>query len=185
MKLVCNVVSVRYVNDTWVKIKVQDAQAFIDHINTMNSNIKVSREDCKVNKLMFLDCDVLIGTCGNLEIEIYRKPTERNQYLLFDSHHAFQHQLGVIRILHHRAENIPTSKDTEKKENEHLRTASKSYVYQHLAFVKSISGTNKRMAERAETQSQQKYPVIPYIAGVSEKLKWIFGYLCSSIPPTH
>lgn len=72
-------------DDTWVKIKVQEAQAFTDHINTMDSNIKVSREDSKNNKLVFLDCDILMGTCGNLEID------------------------------------IPTSRDTEKKENGHLR----------------------------------------------------------------
>lgn len=48
--------------------------AFTDHINTMDSNIKFTREDTKGNKLAFLNYKVLIRPCSNLEIEIYRNP---------------------------------------------------------------------------------------------------------------
>lgn len=42
------------------------------------------------------------------------------------------------------------------------------------AFIKLLSKSNKRMSSRAETQSEQNL-VIPYMGGISEKLKWIFG----------
>ena len=48
----------RYVNDTWVKIKIQKVQSFTDHINTVDPNINFTREDTKDNLLAFLDCAV-------------------------------------------------------------------------------------------------------------------------------
>uniref|UniRef100_A0A8C6TVG8 Ribonuclease A-domain domain-containing protein n=1 Tax=Neogobius melanostomus TaxID=47308 RepID=A0A8C6TVG8_9GOBI len=54
------------------------------------------------NRLAFLDCDVSIGSNGQLQTEVYRKPTHADQYLLFDSNHLLQHKLGVIRTLQHR-----------------------------------------------------------------------------------
>ena len=62
-------------DDTWVNIKIQEVQAFTDHINAVDTNIKFTREDTKDNKLTFLDCAVIIGSNGNLGTEIYRKPT--------------------------------------------------------------------------------------------------------------
>lgn len=61
----------RYMDDTWVKIKVQEIIVFTNHINTVYPDIKFTREDTKKNRLWFYE--VLIGSCGNLEIEIYRK----------------------------------------------------------------------------------------------------------------
>ena len=74
-------------DDTWVKIKSQELEAFTQHINSVDSNIHFTREDVKDNRLPFLDCAVAVGKDGNLSIEVYRKPTHTDQYLLFDSHH--------------------------------------------------------------------------------------------------
>ena len=51
-----------------MKIKVQEIQAFTDHINAEDSNIKFNREDTKDNQLAFLDCAVIIGPNGSLGI---------------------------------------------------------------------------------------------------------------------
>lgn len=40
---------------------------------------------------------------------------QTDQYLLFDSYHPPQHNLGVMRTLNHRMENIPTSMKAKKK----------------------------------------------------------------------
>lgn len=47
---------------------------------------------------------LLEGVGGSLKIEVYRKPTHTDQYLLFDSHHPHEHKLGVIITLHHQAD---------------------------------------------------------------------------------
>ena len=55
----------RYVDDTWVNIKIQEAQAFTDHIKAVGPNIKFTREDTKDNWLAFLDCAAIIGSNGS------------------------------------------------------------------------------------------------------------------------
>lgn len=39
----------RYVDDTWVKIQAHEVEAFADHINTVDSNIKFTPEDVNDN----------------------------------------------------------------------------------------------------------------------------------------
>ena len=64
----------RYVDDTWANIKIQEVQAFTDHISAVDRSIKFTREDTKDNWLVFLNCAVIIGSNSSLGIEIYRKP---------------------------------------------------------------------------------------------------------------
>ena len=64
---------------------------------------RITGENMKDNSLPFLDCAVSLGRDGNLSIEVYRKPTHTEQYLLFDSHHPLKHELGVIWTLQDRA----------------------------------------------------------------------------------
>lgn len=45
----------RLVDDTWVKNKTQDLQAFIEYIPSVDKNIRLTREDVKDNQLPFLD----------------------------------------------------------------------------------------------------------------------------------
>ena len=59
----------------------------------------------------------------SLGIRVDRKPTHTDQYLLFDSHHLLEHKLGVIRALHYRVDNVPTSTQANEKELKHLKEA--------------------------------------------------------------
>ena len=80
--------------DLWttrVKIKTQEVQAFTEHIFSTDSNIKFTREDVRNNRLAFLDCAAHIDEDRSLHIGVYRKPTHRDQCLLFDSHHPLEH----------------------------------------------------------------------------------------------
>lgn len=67
-----------YVQDTWVKIQIQDVKEFTRHINSVDNSIKFTREDAKENKLAFLDSLSHMDKLGSLNIEVYRK-LERNE----------------------------------------------------------------------------------------------------------
>ncbi|XP_023821902.1 uncharacterized protein LOC111949272, partial [Oryzias latipes] len=161
----------RYVDDTWVKIKSQEVETFTDHINAVDKNIKFTREDTKDNTLAFLDCAVIIGEDRQLQVEVYRKPTHTDQYLLFDSNHPLQHKLGVIRTLQHRAQEVPTSSDGKKKEKQHIHQALRTCGYPKWAFTRS-QHTGKQ--DKKEQETKRNSISIPYISGLSEKLKRIF-----------
>lgn len=102
----------------------------------------------------------------------FRKPTHTDQYLLFDSHHPLQQKLGVIRTLNHRAQNIPTTKEGQDKEEKHVRKALKTCRYPNWAFVKH---TKRNTSRRDTLENTRSSIVIPYISGTSEKLKRIFS----------
>ncbi|XP_065326070.1 uncharacterized protein LOC135932513 [Pelmatolapia mariae] len=167
----------RYVDDTWVKIKTQEVESFTAHINAVDKNIKFTREDTKDNCLPFLDCAVHIEENGNLNIEVYRKPTHTDQYLLFDSHHPLEHKLGVIRTLHHRAEHVPSKPEGKKKEHTHVKEALKTCGYPNWAFIKSAEMHRKedQTPAREDKKDRRNNIVIPYVAGVSEKLRRVFS----------
>ncbi|XP_038148866.1 uncharacterized protein LOC119788543, partial [Cyprinodon tularosa] len=165
----------RYVDDTFVKIQLEEVEAFTKHINSVDRNIKFTREDAKDNKLPFLDCLVSMEGDGSLNIEVYRKPTHTDQYLLFDSHHPLEHKLSVIRTLQHRAEHVPTKTDGKQKEQKHIKDALRNCGYPNWAFIKSARKSKRHATEDSDGKIKRKNITIPYIAGVSEKLKRIFS----------
>lgn len=101
----------RYVDNTFVKIKINEVEAFTKH-----QSIKCPREDTSDKALTFLDCKVIIEKDRTLKVEVYRKPTHTDQYLDFNSNHPSQHKLGVIRTLLHRAGQISTSTESQERE---------------------------------------------------------------------
>ena len=48
----------RYVDDTWVKIRIRKLEAFTEHIYSVDNNIKFTGGDVKGDCLPFLDCAV-------------------------------------------------------------------------------------------------------------------------------
>ncbi len=167
----------RYVDNTWVKIKTQEVQAFTEHINSVDKNIKFTREDVRDSHLPFLDCKVHTGEDRSLHIGVYRKATHTDQYLLFDSHHPLEHKPGVIRTLQHRADNVPTSTQAQEKEHKHLREALRTCGYPRWTFVKTAtrSSKNTNSVGVEEKKNEHNNIVIPYVSGVSEKLRRIFN----------
>ncbi|XP_060756578.1 uncharacterized protein LOC132867614 [Neoarius graeffei] len=161
----------RYVDDTWVKIKTHEVEAFSKHINAVDININFTREDVSGNNLAFLDCDVHNRQDRSLSIEVYRKPPHTDQYLLFNSHHPLEHKLGVIRTLQHRAQNIPTTVEGKEKEQNHIKKALQNCGYPNWSFFKS---RKRNIMDKEDNRNKCKNIVIPYISGLSEKLRRIF-----------
>ena len=70
----------RYVDDSRVKIQTIELEAFSAHLNNTDKYGKFMLEVVKENSLASLDCAVKIEEDGKLSIEVYRKPTDTNQY---------------------------------------------------------------------------------------------------------
>lgn len=55
----------RYVDGTWVRIRAEEVQAFTEHINSMDRNIKLTPEDVKKKKTAWLLLDCAVQTEDN------------------------------------------------------------------------------------------------------------------------
>ena len=81
------------------------------------------------------------------------------------------HKLGVIRTLQHRAEVVPTTEEGKDKERTHVKQALQECGYPKWTFNK----TNKRPKhDNKENTDKRKGISVPYVSGLSEKLKRIF-----------
>ncbi|KAI8490653.1 hypothetical protein Bbelb_314460 [Branchiostoma belcheri] len=167
----------RYVDDTWCRLKKRVTADFFDHINQIDDNIKFTQEPSHDNMLPFLDTKTIVEEDGNLRFEVYRKPTHTDQYLAFDSHHPLEHKLAVIKTLFHRADNIVTSDQAKTDEQRHLRGALAKCGYQNWTFNKALkpSDQSKKTQKCKPLTNKNKANItIPYVQGVSEKLRRIF-----------
>ncbi|KAI8484112.1 hypothetical protein Bbelb_382300 [Branchiostoma belcheri] len=131
--------------------------------------------------VMFLDsmctfhCRKLSFFTLTLRVEKFRKPTHTDQYLDFNSHHPLEQKLGVIRTLFHRADTIITSDEAKSKEHSHLKNALNKCGYRTWTFNKALQPTDKSKKPRSKPLDKKNTTniTIPYIEGVSEKLRRI------------
>lgn len=92
----------------------------------MGHNIKFTHEEMD-NFLAFLDTKGKYG----------RSQTHTDLHIVFDSHHHLHNELGLIRTLNHRFENVPTKDKGKLKKKQHIRTALKTRGYPNWAFFKN------------------------------------------------
>ena len=78
----------RYVDDTFVLQLVEHSQQFLHHINSVDPHIQFTTEVPSSNGFIpFLDTLVSPGADITLLTSVYRKSTDTDQYLHWDSQH--------------------------------------------------------------------------------------------------
>jgi hypothetical protein len=165
----------RYVDDTFVIIDANELPPFFEHLNTIDDNIKFTQEQCTDHCMPFLDCLVSIQN-NKLQTKVYRKPTHTDQYLAFDSNHPLSHKLSVIRTLQHRANTIISLPSEIEEEHKSVKRALGTNGYPSWAFLKvdQLSRQVRPQRDTNQTKGQGTQVLIPYVRGVSERLRKAF-----------
>ena len=83
----------RYVDDVFSLIKRQNVDAFLQHLNDQDGNIRFTTEAEVEHRLPFLDVAVTRRDSGRLMTGVHRKPTRTDQVLAFVSHHPAKGRL--------------------------------------------------------------------------------------------
>ena len=132
----------RYVDDTLEKIKRGQVIPLTEHLNGIDvtGNIKFTYDQENEGKLAFLDVLLSRRPDGSIKIQIYRKPTHTDAYLMFDSHHPFQHKFSVIRTLLGRNHEIVTEEADRVDEEAHVVAALKNCKYPEQQQSKQVLG---------------------------------------------
>ena len=110
-------------DDTHTVLKKIHSQEFIDHLNSVDEDIKwttegevvtkaqlersatVGEEDSSV-RVAFLDTWTMVESDGSISMKVFRKDTHIDQYLNFSSNHPLEHKKGVVRTLMNRADRL-------------------------------------------------------------------------------
>ena len=127
-------------------------------------------------------CADLMHGRWEVNVQEYCKATHTDQYLIFSSHYALNHKLGVIQTLYDQCDNIVTEEVDAAKEITHVDHAlcacgcpswSFKIVREQLdqqELQKKLEVTKKDSAEK----STKVRVTQPCFGGVSEALSWVF-----------
>ena len=95
---------VRFVDDILAVFEDQDHETFHNYLNSWHKNMNFTVE-VGDKKIPFLDIDINVEN-AILETEVYRKPTNTNLLLNFDSCVPKQWKRGLVQTLLNRAYNV-------------------------------------------------------------------------------
>ena len=167
----------RYVDDIFKLIKKAEREAFFEFVNQLDKHLKFTREaPNEQRELPYLDSLPKVEEDGSVSFRVYRKPTHTDQYLQFQSHHPLVHKLAVIRTLFYRADTIVSDLSEQRQEKQHIKSALRTCGYPDWVYPK---------AEKTRDDTRKQPPVqsgsgrqcritIPYVSGLSERLKKTF-----------
>lgn len=112
----------RYLDDCFIIFTKteQELKLFHNLLNTLHPSIKFTIEKNK-NRLPFLDT-VIINNNGKLQTDIYYKPTDSKQYLLYTSCHPKHTKNSIPYNLARRIKMIVSEENTLLKRLEDLKT---------------------------------------------------------------
>ena len=170
----------RYVDDILNKVKSGTTETLTSHLNTQDptDNVKFTNEESQDGKLPYLDVKLIVNDDGSVRLQIYRKPTHTDQYLMFDSHHPLEHKLSVVRTLLSRKDEIVTNESDRMEEEKHVKSALKACKYPDWAISRveqqlkdKKEGKTKAKAERKKEHEHRGQVILPYISGVTERIR--------------
>ena len=172
----------RYVDDTLTIINRDHKDTFLDHLNSIDANIKFTSEDPKEDgSISFLDILIIPEENGKLNTTVYRKPTHTDMYLHWDSHHNIPSKYSVIGTLYHRANTICSTTQYLRDEEKHLNQAWKKCKYPSWAInrvrirTRTTASHNSNRRTGNSNTAQSNTPniniAVPYHQGLSESIK--------------
>jgi hypothetical protein len=106
-----------YADDTFVicditKASIEEIQQYADRIH---KNLKLTITQENNDQVSFLD-QLITRQNHKLDIDIYRKSTATDTTINYTSNHPIEHKLAAHRSYINRINNLPLSKENQKKE---------------------------------------------------------------------
>ena len=112
----------RYVDDIFVMFKKRDhVKKILRYVNSFHHNIKLTCEEEKDNKILFLDISISRNN-NALETSIFRKPTFSGVYTNFNSFLPTEYKRGMLHTLLYKTYNISSNYFQIHEELNHLKS---------------------------------------------------------------
>ncbi|VDN20397.1 unnamed protein product, partial [Dibothriocephalus latus] len=156
----------RYVDETFVIVKTSDIEQLKDPLNSVDPNIQFTKEEERKKQLPYLD--VLVRRCstGILQTMVFKKATDTNKVLHFNSNYTTCHKRSCVRTLFQRVETHCSTPAARRAEQQYLHELFRANGYPK-SFIKL---SRRRINRRRSVQQQQPevWRAILYIKWVSD-----------------
>ena len=162
----------RYVDDVHSATRKDQVNQLQEHLNSIDPHIKFTIELPETDGLPFLDT-LTKPIPNSIESTVYRKPTNTDSYLDYNSNHPISAKLSVIHTLIHRAEQVCSTPEFLAKELHHLHRVLQDnhYPTQFIQQRKPQEKANKKPNPSTVEFIEGARVVIPYIKGLSEQYR--------------
>ena len=135
----------RFVDDTFVILKQDKREEFMQHINSVDPAIQFTTEEQKQDGSMpFLDTLVTRQEDGTLTSRVYRKPTHTDQYLQWDSHHNLASKYSVFNTLTYKAKAVCSNSQLLREEFKTSRRSPDTMQVSQVGFPEDFKGSRKQ-----------------------------------------
>ena len=140
----------RYVDDTFTAVKKGEIDDIIVKLNSFHPNIKFTHEFEAERSIAFLDVKIMRQEDGTVQTGVYRKPTNSNVYIHWDSYAPEQWKVGTLLGMIRRAYEICS--------NEHELTKELTLL---TDVFTNINGYPKSLVERIlkKVKAEKNEPV--------------------------
>ncbi|KAH9595847.1 hypothetical protein MS3_00000867 [Schistosoma haematobium] len=156
---------IRYVDNTFVIVKKNKLKNTYKLINNVFDDIKFTMERKSNNKLSFLDVLITRTDTGKLETQVYRKPTNTDQILNYNSNNPRAHKINRVHTLFKRARTHCSTLEARKNEEKYLKGIFQKNGYP-INFIKKYQ-PHAESEPKSRTEINKRI-ALPYIKGISE-----------------
>ena len=156
---------------------LESLKIFIDYLNNIHPTIKFTSSHSPTS-VPFLDVNVSLTSDGNINTDLYTKPTDEHQHLLYSSCHPLHTQKAIPFSLALRLRRICSTDETFKIRSTELTTYLLKRGYKRNFVTKQI----QRAADILRTHTLQpkqtdKPKRIPFITTYNPSLPSIFNII--------
>ena len=148
-----------------------ELKKFHEHLNSQNQSIQFTHDEESNESIPFLD--TLVERKGfKATTSVYRKLTNTDRYIQFDSHHYPRVLSGIIRNLRDRANNICMG-SSRHDEPTHLNEVFQSNGYPKSTIKRVLHAKPRSQPLPSQTEPEQQEKKVlftPYVRGISEKI---------------
>ena len=140
----------RYVDDTFTVVKKGKKEEIIEALNNFHPNIKFTHETEKDGQIPFLDVLLKRKQDGMIETTIYRKPTNNNVYIHWQSYAPKEWKIGTLYGIIRRAYEICSTEEGKLEELKFLKTVfTETNGYPHYLVISAL----EKIKERYEAET--------------------------------
>ena len=166
---------IRYVDDTFCVIEVQYTEEFHKHLNSISPSIAFTPELEQNQALAFFEVKVTRNRNNTISSTIYKKPTQPDRYLQFDSHYPKHHKFAVVKSLHNSIDTLVSNSDDKATLHKQMQHSLTLNGFPRRFFCLALKEKSRR-----PTKSFQSFTYLLYIHGTTDKIQRVLKMMLVS-----